>query len=242
MKYENIIKGKFIERPNRFVAKAIVEGRVETCHVRNTGRCRELLLPGSTVYLQDHTSKMGNRKLAYSLVAVEKEVDYCASGKVLINIDSQAPNKVVKEGLERGVIDLKCPDLRKINAIIPEKTFGESRLDFYIEGERGKKAFIEVKGVTLEENGVSRFPDAPTERGVRHLLELIRAKEEGYEAYVLFVIQMKGVREFTPNDETHKAFGDTLRKAEKAGVKVLAYDCKADKNSLTLADPVKVRL
>lgn len=227
MKYEDVVTGKFVERPNRFIAMAQIGERIEKCHVKNTGRCRELLVPGAEIYLE----KSGNpqRKTAYDLIGVKK-------GEVLINMDSQAPNKVVKEWLEQEVY------VSGITLLKPEYRYGESRIDFYLETAEGRKILIEVKGVTLEENGVARFPDAPTERGIKHIRELQRAVLEGYEAYVLFVIQMKGIRWLEPNDRTHPAFGEALREAEKDGVKVLAYDCGVTEDGMVMEEPVLVRL
>lgn len=239
MKYEKIIQGNFIARPNRFIAEVSLEdGTVTKAHVKNTGRCKELLQPGCTVYLEDFTERMGTRKMAYSLVGVEKPLE---NGKTLrVNMDSQAPNKVVAEALKSGTIIL--PGMEKLTLIRGEKTYGDSRFDFYVEDENGKGGFIEVKGVTLEFDGVVRFPDAPTERGVKHLLELIKAKEEGYHAYAIFVVQMEGMKEFGPNDETHPAFGDALRKAKDCGVTVLAYQCRVTENELEVTIPLPLVL
>jgi len=233
MKYTNICEGTFLERPNRFIAKVQINQREETAHVKNTGRCKELLIPGAHVYLEDFSGRMGDRKTRWSLISVEK-------GDMLINMDSQVPNHVAKEALESGKLCL--PGMSGLAAVQSEKTFGASRLDFYVEDQNGAKGLMEVKGVTLEEEGVAKFPDAPTERGVRHIETLIRAAGEGYRSYILFVIAMKGVRLFMPNDRMHRAFGDALRKAEKAGVTVLAYDCKATANSLELGRPVELCL
>lgn len=233
MEYLKIVKGKFIDRPNRFIAGVEIDGKKDRAHVKNTGRLRELLLPGAYVYLEDHEGRMGNRKMRYSLIGVEKD-------GVLINIDSQAPNQVVKEALKEGY--LKLPGMGRTGLIKGEKVYGDSRLDFYLEDEDEKKGFIEVKGVTLEEEGIARFPDAPTERGIKHVKELIRAAEEGYQAYILFVIQMKGISCFMPNDKTHPAFGEALKKAQEKGVRLLAYDCLVAENSLQLADSLPVRL
>lgn len=228
MKYERIAEAVFLERPNRFVARVLLDGREETVHVKNTGRCRELLLPGeATVYLED-CGERENRKTRYSLVAVRK-------GERIVNMDSQAPNRVAAEWLRAG-------GLGELSLIAPERTFGKSRFDFYYERESGAAGYLEVKGVTLEENGVVRFPDAPTERGVKHLEELIQAKKEGYEAAVLFVIQMEHVKYFAPNWQTHQAFGEALCRAEAAGVKILAYDCRVAADSLVLAEAVPVCL
>lgn len=226
MKYERIKVGTFVERPNRFIAYVNIAGRKETVHVKNTGRCRELLIPGATVYVQE--SDNPNRKTKWDLIGVKK-------GNRMINMDSQITNAVVKEWIEKGNL-FANPSLIK-----PETTYGQSRFDLYVEeGER--KAFIEVKGVTLEEDGIVRFPDAPTERGVKHVEELCHAVSEGYEAYVIFVIQMDKVSYFTPNERTHKAFGDALRKTKKAGVHILAYDCKVKKDSISLYKEVPVIL
>lgn len=226
MKYERIVKGKFLERPNRFIAYVDIDGQKETVHVKNTGRCKELLRPGAVVYLQEFDPSA--RKTKWDLIAVEKK------GRI-INMDSQIPNKVVKEWLESGGL------FRKVTKIQPEYTYGDSRVDFYVEAD-GKKVLIEVKGVTLEEEGRVRFPDAPSERAVKHVEELKRAVGEGYEAYIFFVIQMKDVRYFTPNMDTHPAFGEALREAALAGVHVIAYDCRVDCDHITLADEVKVVL
>lgn len=227
MKYKNIVTGKFESRPNRFIAMVDISGKVETCHVKNTGRCKELLLPGAEVYLEK--SGNPNRKTAYDLVGVKK-------GKVLINMDSQAPNQAVKEWLEKEVY------FKNITYLKPECKYGNSRVDFYLETAEERKIFIEVKGVTLEEEGVARFPDAPTLRGIKHMKELEQAVQQGYEAYILFVIQMKGIKWFEPNDRTHLEFGDTLRQVAKNGVGVLAYDCSITKESMELDMPVEVRL
>ncbi len=226
MKYERIVKGKFLERPNRFIAYVDIDGQKETVHVKNTGRCKELLRPGAVVYLQEFDPSA--RKTKWDLIAVEKK------GRI-INMDSQIPNKVVKEWLESGGL------FRKVTKIQPEYTYGDSRVDLYVEAD-GKKILIEVKGVTLEEEGRVRFPDAPSERAVKHVEELKRAVGEGYEAYIFFVIQMKDVRYFTPNMDTHPAFGEALHEAALAGVHVIAYDCRVDCDHITLADEVKVVL
>ena len=219
-----------MERPNRFIAYAELNGKKETIHVKNTGRCAELLLPGAVIYVQE--SGNPERKTKWDLIAVEKET---GRGKRLINMDSQIPNRVVQEWIEAGNL---FPD---VSLLRPETTYGNSRFDLYVEaGDR--KIFIEVKGVTLEEDGVCRFPDAPSDRAVKHLEELIRAKKEGYEAYVFFVIQMKGVSYFTPNTDTHPAFAEALRRAKEAGVEILAYDCNVTPDSVVVAEPVDVVL
>lgn len=228
MKYEKIAEAIFLERPNRFVARVLLNGREETVHVKNTGRCRELLIPGKAeVYLEDCGEKK-SRKTRYSLIAVKK-------GDRIINMDSQAPNRVVGEWLQKG-------GFGELSLLRPERTFGKSRFDFYYEREKGEAGYLEVKGVTLEENGIVRFPDAPTLRGVRHLEELILAKREGYEATVLFVIQMEHVKCFAPNWVTQPAFGEALCRAEAAGVKLLAYACRVTADSLTLAEAVPINL
>lgn len=232
MHYNQIIKAEFVERPNRFIAKVIVDGEVVTSHVRNTGRCRELLVPGCTVYLEDFAGRMGTRKLRYSLIAVEK-------GSLLINMDSQAPNKVCGEALAGGLI--KIPGLGKLTTIRREVTHGDSRYDFYLEDYAGKKAFVEVKGVTLENQGVCAFPDAPTERGLKHIEGLIKARGEGYLAAVVFIVQMSDMKYMVPNDETHPAFGEALRRAEDAGVEVLAYECEVTPCSLEVEKQLEVR-
>lgn len=231
MKYEKIVSGIFVSRPNRFIAHVLIDGTEEIVHVKNTGRCKELLVPGCKVYLEDFEGRMGSRKLRYSLIAVEKKRDKGKNESILINMDSQAPNKVVAEWLSTQGYDF----------IKPEFTFGKSRVDFYME--RGKEKFLlEVKGCTLEYNGHCFFPDAPTERGVKHLEELIKAKEHGYHAAVLILIQMEESIDFAPNDETHKEFGDTLRIAASRGVEVLCYNCKVTPDSLQLKDKIKVVL
>ena len=245
MKYEKIIKGQFISRPNRFIAEVKLNhsGEITRAHVKNTGRCRELLPPGATIYLEDFTERMGSRKMAYSLIGVEKVLPdgHCSGqSRLMVNMDSQAPNKVTAEGLASGKIIL--PGMGRLTEIRGEMTYGDSRFDFYVEDETGRKGFIEVKGVTLEEDGLVRFPDAPTERGVKHLNELVKARAEGYMAYALFIVQMEGMRVFMPNDETHLAFGDALRAAAAAGVEVLAYQCHVTEDSLDVTVPLEVWL
>lgn len=226
MNYERIRKAFFIERPNRFIAYVQLDGEKETVHVKNTGRCAELLVPGAPVYIQESVNPA--RKTKWDLIAVEK-------GKRMINMDSQIPNKVVQEWIEGGNL---FPD---VHLVRPETTYGNSRFDLYVEAG-DSRIFIEVKGVTLEEDGVCRFPDAPSDRAVKHMEELVRAKKEGYETYVFFVIQMKDVRYFTPNTDTHPAFAETLKKAAAAGVKILAYDCEVTSDSITICEPVDVVL
>lgn len=251
MKYRHIVPGEFLARPNRFIAQVSIAGKMETVHVKNTGRCRELLREGTRVYMEDFSSMKGKhsmeskhsredkysmgkeqnkpaRKTAYDLVAVEK-------GRRLVNMDSQAPNKVVEEWLRTKEL---FPGLVLVR---PETTYGSSRFDFYLETEK-EKIFMEVKGVTLEEDGVVKFPDAPSERAVKHVEELIRAKEDGYLAYILFLIQMEDVEYFTPNGDTHPAFADVLQRASRAGVEILAYDSRVTPEEITLRNKVPVRL
>lgn len=209
MKYENIHKAVFISRPNRFIAKVSMDGHEETVHVKNTGRCRELLIPGAEVWLTAPGTP--GRKTVYDLVAVRK------SNGLLINIDSQAPNQVAREWLETQGFD----------RIIPEYRYGDSRLDFCMI-RQGQRYLMEVKGCTLEKDGIGYFPDAPTERGVKHLHELLHAAKEGYQAMLTFVIQMDGVKEVRPNTETHPAFGIALEEARSAGVAVCFLPCHVE--------------
>jgi len=241
MKYMDIREAVFLSRPNRFIAHVVAGGDKLTVHVKNTGRCRELLREGAKVYLEDRGDRGENRKTRYSLIAVEKRDFGAGSGTRLVNIDSQAPNRVVREALLGGALTLpgmESPFVR----IKPEAAYGASRFDFYVEDAKRNKAFIEVKGVTLEEHGGARFPDAPTERGVRHVGELCHALDQGFAAYIIFVIQMKGVTHFEPNDETHPAFGDALRGAREKGVIILAYDCDVRPDGMVLGEPVPINL
>ena len=224
MKYPNMERAKFLSRPNRFLAYVETARGVELCHVKNTGRCAELLVPEATVYLV--RSDLSHRKTPLDLVAVEK-------GDRLINMDSVAPNAAVAEWLPTH--------FRDATLIRPEYKWGDARFDFYVETPTAKR-LVEVKGVTLEQDGVVRFPDAPTERGVKHLNELVRSVREGYEAYVVFVIQMANVRHFEPNDNTHKAFGDALRAAKAAGVHILCYDTAVTPSTMTIGNPVPIQL
>ena len=226
MRYGEVKRGRFLARPNRFVAHVELEGEPVVCHVKNTGRCRELLTSGAAVYLE--RAENPARKTPYDLIAVEK-------GDLLINMDAQAPNKVFGEWAAAGRF------LPGLTALRPEFTWEDSRFDFRLEDHLGP-CFVEVKGVTLEEDGVALFPDAPTERGVKHLRGLRRAVERGYRAAVFFVVQMKGPRLFRPNDGTHPAFGQALREAAAAGVGVYAWDCAVTPESLTLDAPVEVAL
>lgn len=239
MKYENIIEGKFIERPNRFVAVCIIDGKEQRVHVKNTGRCKELLVKGANVWLEDYEGRMGKRKMRYSLIAVEKETGK-KDGKLLINMDSQAPNKVAGEALLEGKI--KIPGMEKLILVKGEQTYGNSRLDFYIEDCNENKGFVEVKGVTLEEENIAYFPDAPTARGVKHIEELIKARKEGYCACVLFIVQMEGMKEFRPNYKTHPAFGEALKKAKVQGVEILAVGCNVAAKELSVNCEIRVRL
>ena len=215
MKYENITKGVFLNRPNRFIAEAEVNGQKEIVHVKNTGRCRELLIPGCEVWLT--APETPGRKTKYDLVSVRKD------NGLLFNIDSQAPNKVVKEWLESQDYD----------RVVPEYTYGDSRIDFYMERD-GERYLMEVKGCTLEVDGIGYFPDAPTERGVKHLRELAGAVKNGYKAILAFVIQVEGVSEVRPNVETHAEFGTALREAEDAGVQVLFLKCQVEPDELRI--------
>ncbi|MDE6281058.1 MAG: DNA/RNA nuclease SfsA [Oscillospiraceae bacterium] len=251
MKYQDIHPARFIARPNRFIARVELDGREETVHVKNTGRCKELLLPGCTVYLEGSANPQ--RKTKFDLVAVEK---LRSDGPpLLINMDAQAPNKVFGEWMAAGLgaeLGLPRPSLLR-----PETTWGNSRFDFYweespelpenktyvsCETPAPRRGFVEVKGCTLEERGLALFPDAPTERGVKHLRELAACHEAGYETAVCVVIQMEGMTAFSPNDRTHPEFGAALREAARAGVKVLAVECAVTPDSLTMTRPVPVRL
>lgn len=227
MEYTTIQEARFLTRPNRFVARVALNGAEETVHVKNTGRCRELLVPGAVVYLAQGDNP--NRKTRYDLVAVQK-------GPLLVNMDSQAPNKVFAEWARAGQFRQGLTLLR------PETFWGNSRFDFYWEATDGRKGFVEVKGVTLEENGHARFPDAPTQRGVKHLEELLQCRVQGYEAAVCFVLQMSGMVDFAPNDVTHPAFGQALRRAAAGGVEVLAVECRVTPGSLVMDKPVPVCL
>lgn len=219
MKYDNIHKAVFISRPNRFIAKVSMDGHEETVHVKNTGRCRELLIPGAEVWLTAPGTP--GRKTVYDLVAVRK------SNGLLINIDSQAPNQVAREWLETQGFD----------RIIPEYRYGDSRLDFCMI-RQGQRYLMEVKGCTLEKDGIGYFPDAPTERGVKHLHELLHAAKEGYQAMLAFVIQMDGVKEVRPNTETHPAFGTALEEARAAGVDVRFLTCHVEPDSVMFRFPI----
>ncbi|MBR6676900.1 MAG: DNA/RNA nuclease SfsA [Clostridia bacterium] len=228
MRYKNITEAVFKSRPNRFIARVVINGEEHTVHVKNTGRCRELLVPGCRVYLEK--SDNPTRKTLYDLVSVEKAV---GDEAILINMDSQVVNDVAKEWLKKGFLFSRDARIRR------EYTYGDSRFDFYIE-DNGRRAFLEVKGVTLECGGEARFPDAPTARGEKHLRHLIRALDEGYEAYVLFIIQMKGVVSFTPNVATDPKFSRALSEARAAGVGILAIDCRVEPDSIEADSKVPV--
>jgi len=222
MKYKNIVKAKFLSRPNRFIAFVDIEGKSEKVHVKNTGRCKELLIENSPVYLNKSDNE--NRKTKYDLVAVEKQ------GLGIVNIDSMAPNTVTLEWLKQSPTPFG-----NITKIKPEYTFGNSRIDFYIECEN-KKVLMEVKGCTLEKGGIGYFPDAPTIRGVKHIEELASALDKGYETYLAFVIAMPNVREVRPNIDTHKEFGTALKKAKQKGVKVIFLMCDVSHDTLKIID------
>ena len=281
MKYNQVVPGIFLQRPNRFIAHVLINGKEEVCHVKNTGRCRELLIPGCTVYC----SVSGNpqRKTKFDLIAVEKIIEsqtvFANTGTTsqnvkstpethnsfLVNMDSQAPNAAVKEWLQSG-----ASPFQKIDFMKPEYKYGNSRFDFYLECNtetkragisskpsektaaapaptenettNPRRVFLEVKGVTLEDNSVVLFPDAPTERGVKHVRELIRCHEEGFETYVLFVVQMERARYFTPNRKMHPQFADALSEAQNAGVQLLAYTCKVTPDEMKIDKELKISL
>ena len=281
MKYNHVVSGIFLQRPNRFIAHVLIDSKEEICHVKNTGRCRELLIPGCTVYCA--VSDNPQRKTKFDLIAVEKNIEsqtiFTNAGissqntkkspetnrTLLVNMDSQAPNAVVKEWLQSGASPFGNIDLLK-----PEYKYGNSRFDFYLEckttpkraGTSSKptnktaaiptstqnatnlprKIFLEVKGVTLEDNGVVLFPDAPTERGVKHVRELIHCHEQGFETYVLFVVQMECALYFTPNRKTHPQFADALCEAQNTGVQLLAYTCKVTPGEMKIDTELKISL
>jgi len=224
LRYHNIVSGIFLKRPNRFIAHVIIDGEEQVCHVKNTGRCGELLIKGVEVFLQRASNP--ERKTKYDLIAVRK-------GDRIVNIDSAAPNKVAAE-----LIPFLYPEAINIK---PEAKFGESRLDFRLEFSDHTR-YIEVKGVTLETNGIAMFPDAPTERGVKHLNELVKCVEQGNKATALFIIQMTDIEYMTPNDVTHPQFGEALRRAKEKGVDVIAVDCDVTPDSLTYKGFIDVRL
>ncbi len=222
VKYGTTVKGIFVSRPNRFIAEVDVGGEMQKVHVKNTGRCREILVPGAEVVLEN--SRNPGRRTRYDLIAAYK-------GDILINIDSQAPNRAFRDFIPRSGLFGKDP------IIHPEYTYGDSRFDFYVES-RDRRAFVEVKGVTLEHEGVCMFPDAPTERGLKHIRGLKKCMEEGYEVYMAFVVQMKGMRVFTPNYATHREFGLEMERAESMGVGIVVYDCLVTEDSMTVDSPL----
>ena len=226
MKYENIIKAKFISRPNRFIAEVEIDGNIEIAHVKNTGRCKELLTEGTTVYVQK--SDNSARKTKYDLITVVKN-------GMLINMDSQAPNKVFGEWVSQGNF------AADVDLIKPECKYGKSRFDFYIEAG-GRKIFAEIKGVTLEEEGIVMFPDAPTERGIKHIKELCECVKNGYEGYIFFIIQMEQCKYFTPNKATHIEFAEALKKASECGVNIKAMNCNVTKDELIILKEVEIKL
>lgn len=228
MKYSKTKHAVFLSRPNRFISNVIVDGKEETVHVKNTGRLKELLIKGTEAVLEE--SDNPNRKTKYSLIGIYK-------GKELVNIDSQAPNEAVFEAVKCGVIK----EIGKPHFVKREVKYSESRFDIYYERD-DIKGFIEVKGVNLDINGTAKFPDAPTERGTKHIRELIKAHEEGYECSVLFVIQMKHIKAFTPNADMDKNFADALGEAAVAGVNILAYDCIITEDSMVIDKKVNVIL
>lgn len=228
MRYENIEKGTFIKRPNRFIAHVLVDGKEEIVHVKNTGRCKEILKEGATVILERASNP--NRKTRYSIIAAYKD-------RLLINIDSQVPNDVIYNVLKEGLLTEFGHPLE----VKKEVTYRNSRFDLYCNNQNGV-SFIEVKGVTLEEEGKAMFPDAPTERGRKHILEMIQAVEEGYQGYIFFLIQFQGAKYFTPNKKTDPEFARVLRLAKEKGVKVLAYDSQVTENSIKLNQEIPVIL
>ena len=226
---KRILRAEFINRPNRFHANVIVNGEEIKVHVPNTGRCREILVPGCTVYLREENNP--TRKTPYDLIATIK-------GDKLISIDSHIPNKVVEEALNNRKIE----KLEEYTNVLREKTFGKSRFDFKISKDNGEEYFLEVKGVTLEDEGYCRFPDAPTERGAKHLLELVEAKKQGYGAGVMFLIQIEDVEKFSPNDERDPKFGEALRFAASNGVDIFAYSCIVTEDGIEINKPIEIIL
>lgn len=235
MDYASVKKARFLARPNRFIARCQLEGQEVLAHVPNTGRCKELLLPGCTVYLRDYRGeKERSRKTDFSLLTVEK-------GPLLINMDSQAPNRLAWEGLEEGRIRLPLEAGEELLSLRREVCWGKSRFDLLAHTSR-RDWYVEVKGVTLEEEGIARFPDAPTERGLRHVQELCRVRKEGCGAALLFIVQLKGPRRLEPNWQTHRAFGEALRQAQAAGVALLCYDCVVSPEQVTVSEPLPISL
>ena len=238
MRYPKIRKAIFLHRPNRFIAHVLLEGKIQTVHVKNTGRCKELLVPNATVYLEESDNPV--RKTKYDLIAVEKIVN--AQESLLINMDSQAPNKVAAEWIRENKTYFS-----KLTLLKPEFTLGDSRFDFYAEYEDNNglhhKSLIEVKGCTLEKDGVALFPDASTLRGLKHVREISALSKSGeYECMVLIIVQMKGCKFFTPNRETHADFADALKEAKAAGVKIIAVECEVTPDTLLTKDEIEVRV
>ncbi len=226
---KNIVEAKFLKRPNRFQGYVLLNNEEIMVHVPNTGRCKELLIPGCTVLLREENNP--KRKTKYSLVSVYKD-------KELINIDSQAPNKIVEEALLKG----RVPKLKKYDIVLREKTFANSRFDFKLSNSKKEEYYLEVKGVTLENQGLAKFPDAPTERGVKHILELIEAKKLGKGAGIIFLIQIKNVDRFSPNKETDPKFSEALILASNLGVDIFAYNCNVEAKEIELLNPVEIIL
>lgn len=224
MRYNSVVKAVFLDRPNRFIANVTIGGRTETVHVKNTGRCRELLVPGSTVYLE-HTASP-QRKTAYDLISVEKQRD--GLSPLMINMDSQLPNRLVEEWLPDSGLFSEGTVIKR------EVAYGNSRFDLCLTAPDGKVSYMEVKGVTLERDGIVFFPDAPTLRGLKHVRELIKCRQEGFGAYILFVVQMTGASELRPNYSTHREFGEVLREAVENGVCCLAADCIVTPDTVTI--------
>lgn len=229
MKYDKIVEGIFINRPNRFIANVSIDGKEETVHVKNTGRCKELLLPGAKVVLEDCSHNL-NRKTKYSLIAVWK-------GDMLVNMDSQVPNEVVYNAIS----DRKIEGFKDLTYLKREVVFGKSRFDIYFETQ-DDKGFVEVKGVTLEDDGISMFPDAPTKRGAKHVLEMIDAVENGYRGIILFLIQMKGPKLFKPNWKMDETFSEAVKLAAEKGVEILAYDSVVTNDSIYLNNQIEIDL
>lgn len=229
MEYNKIVEGKFLTRPNRFIAQVMIDGEEETVHVKNTGRCKELLQPGAKIILEDCSHNL-NRKTKYSLIAVWKD-------EMLINMDSQVPNKVVFDAIKEN----KIKGYENLDFLKPEVTYGNSRFDMYFEN-KDEKGFIEVKGVTLENNGISMFPDAPTERGTKHVLEMIKAVKEGYKGAIFFLIQMKGPKEFRLNWEMDAKFAEAIKLASENSVEIIAYDSIVKDNGIYINKPIKIDL
>ncbi|MGI6685933.1 MAG: DNA/RNA nuclease SfsA [Bacillota bacterium] len=229
MYYPLIKPAVFIKRPNRFIAQVLVDGREETVHVKNTGRCRELLIPNAQVILEE--SQNPKRKTKFSLIAVYKN-------GLLVNMDSQAPNRVIWDGIVAERID----EIKGLKVLKREVTFGQSRFDLYFETFNGQKGFVEVKGVTLEEQGIAMFPDAPTLRGTKHVREMIQAVRVGYLGFIIFLVQMKGIKSFTPNRLMDPHFSTALKEAEKQGVKILVYDANVTPHEINLGERIEYSL